>query len=214
MRKAVFLDRDGTLIRNRHYGCDPNNIQLLDGVVEGLKFLKECGFMLVVVTNQSGIARGYFSEGQLAAFHRRLNDLLVQHGAGVAAFYYCPHHPHGTVPRYSRECNCRKPQPGMVLKACSDLGIDPSQSWLIGDILDDIEAGKRAGCRAILLDLGTEGVPERLERNPEYVAKHFLEAVRYLAQQHTSRSEGSRIVSAGPNRGVLTTGSGDNGTDG
>lgn len=183
MRKAVFLDRDGTLIRNHHYGCSPENIELLDGVVEGLRRLKDGGFLAIVVTNQSGIARGYFTEDSLAAMHRRLNEILHDQGAGVAAFYYCPHHPEGTVPRYARECSCRKPRPGMVLRACAEFGIAPARSWIIGDILDDVEAGKLAGCRAILLDLGTEGEAEYPERAPEYVARGFLEAVQYLLSQ-------------------------------
>lgn len=194
MRKAVFLDRDGTLIHNRHYGCDPDSIYLLDGVAEGLRLLKERGFLSIVVTNQSGVARGYFTEEQLDIFHRRLNELLYRRGASIAAFYYCPHHPDGTISRYSVQCNCRKPRPGMVLKACSDLGIDPSKSWLIGDILDDVEAGKRAGCRAILLDLGTEGEPEYPEREPEYVAKDFTDAVLYLLGQQVPQEATSRIA--------------------
>ncbi len=189
MRKAVFLDRDGTLIQNHHYGCDPESIQLLDGVAEGLGRLRRAGYLLIVVTNQSGIARGYFDEGQLAVMHRRMGEILHDQGAGVAAFYHCPHHPEGVVPRYSVECHCRKPQPGMIMRACSEFGIDPSSSWLIGDILDDIEAGKRAGCRGILLDLGTEGKPEIPDREPEYVAKSFLEAVDYLLN-HAESADG------------------------
>ncbi len=180
MRKAVFLDRDGTLIRNRHHGCDPDGIELLGGVPEGLGLLKRAGYALVVVTNQSGIARGLFTEGQLAVMHRRLGGLLEERGAGIDGWYYCPHHPEGVVPRYSIVCDCRKPRPGMVLRGCSELGIDPSASWLIGDILDDVEAGKRAGTRAILLEVGTEGEPDRPERVPDYVALSFLEAVGHI----------------------------------
>ncbi|MGI5835210.1 MAG: D-glycero-alpha-D-manno-heptose-1,7-bisphosphate 7-phosphatase [Chloroflexota bacterium] len=198
MRKAVFLDRDGTLIRNHHYGCDPNSIQLMDGVVEGLKALKEQNYLLVVVTNQSGVARGYFTEAQLEVFHRRLNDLLCQRGVEISAFYYCPHHPDGVIPQYSRECDCRKPRPGMVLKACFDLAIDPTQSWLIGDILDDVEAGKRAGCRAVLLDLGTEGKPERPEREPEYIAMGFLDAARFLLRQQAPTDEADHTAPPHP----------------
>jgi len=182
MRKAVFLDRDGTLIKNHHYQCDPNGIELMEGVVEGLKLLAERGFLPIVVTNQSGIARGYYTEEQLMVMHHRLNEILLQNGTGIFAFYYCPHHPDGVVPRYSKICNCRKPKPGMVLQACSDLGIDPTQSWMVGDILDDVEAGKRAGCRAILLDLGTEAEPECPEREPEFVAADFLSAAKYLLE--------------------------------
>jgi len=183
MRRAVFLDRDGTLIRNHHYGCNPDRIQLLDGVVEGLRLLQGEGYLLIVVTNQSGIARGFFTEDQLEVMHRRMAELLRRRGVHLSAFYHCPHHPDGVVPAYSVACGCRKPRPGLVLRACSDFKIDPASSWFIGDILDDVEAGKRAGCRSILLDVGSEGEPECPERVPDYVASDFLDAVRHLLEK-------------------------------
>lgn len=193
MRGAVFLDRDGTLIRNHHYGCDPDAIELLDGVIQGLKLLKEAGFRLVVVTNQSGIARGFFTEAQLQEMHSRLAGLLERQGVRIDAIYYCPHHPEGTVPHYSIVCDCRKPRPGMVERACTDLHIDPTSCWLIGDILDDVEAGKSVGCRAVLLDVGTEGVPESPVRTPDYVARDFLDAVGYILRNLAAmdRTEGA-----------------------
>ena len=177
MKKAIFLDRDGTLIRDQHYGCDPNAIDLLDGVVKGLKRLKDAGYLLVVATNQSGVARAFFTEEQLQEMHHRLGKLLEQQGVQIDAFYYCPHHPEGVLPQYSFHCDCRKPREGMVLKACADFAIDPTASWFVGDILDDVEAGHRAGCRSILLDLGTEAPPETRERVPDFVAADFEEAV-------------------------------------
>ncbi|HEX2988596.1 MAG TPA: HAD family hydrolase [Chloroflexota bacterium] len=185
--RAVFLDRDGTLIRNHHYGCDPDSIEFLDGVVDGLRLLKLAGYKLVVVTNQSGVARGYFTEECLLAMHRRLGELLEREGVSIDGFYYCPHHAEGVVPQYSHVCDCRKPEPGMVLRGCEELAIDPSHSWLIGDTLDDVEAGKRAGCQAILLDVGTEGPPESPERTPDYVAKGFREAVYHILEQRYAK---------------------------
>jgi D-glycero-D-manno-heptose 1,7-bisphosphate phosphatase len=152
----------------------------LEGVPKGLRLLKRAGYYLVLVTNQSGIARGFFTEGQLAAMHRRLGAVLEEQGVGIDGWYYCPHHPDGVVPEYSVTCDCRKPRPGLVLRACSDLGLDPSASWMVGDILDDVETGKRAGTRAVLLDVGTEGEPDRPERTPDHVALGFLDAVRYI----------------------------------
>jgi len=184
MRRAVFLDRDGVLIRNVHYGCDPDAIQLLSGVPQGLRLLREQGYLLIVVTNQSGVARGYFTEGQLEAMHMRLGEMLMDVGAAIDGFYYCPHHPGGVVPAYTVICDCRKPRPGMILRACADFGIEVASSWLIGDILDDVEAGNRAGCRSILLDVGSESAPESPERMPEYVATDFLDAVHHLLTQH------------------------------
>ena len=188
--KAVFLDRDGTLIRNRHYGCDPDQIELLDGVVGGLRELQRASYRLVVVTNQSGIARGYFDEQRLAAMHRRLAELLAAHGVGITGFYHCPHHPEGTVSGYSGACDCRKPRPGMLLRAARDHGIDLAESWLVGDILDDIEAGRRAGCRSILIDLGSEGPPETELRTPIYVARNFGDAVAFILKTSITPGEG------------------------
>ncbi len=205
MRKAVFLDRDGTLIRNRHYGCDPDAIELLEGVSEGLGLLKMSGFLLVVVTNQSGVARGFFTERCLNEMHRRLGDRLEKLGAGIDGWYYCPHHPEGVVPEYAVACDCRKPLPGMVLRAAVDLGIDLSASWLIGDILDDVEAGRRAGTRTVLLDVGTEGEPDRPERTPEYVASSFMQAVEYILagdQEVLVRGPHPRSLAASRDRAV------------
>ncbi|MHB1161335.1 MAG: D-glycero-alpha-D-manno-heptose-1,7-bisphosphate 7-phosphatase [Chloroflexota bacterium] len=200
MRRAVFLDRDGTLIRNHHYGCDPDGIELLEGVHEGLGLLKRAGYLLIVVTNQSGIARGFFTEEQLAAMHRRLGELLEARGVAVDGWYYCPHHPEGVVPEYARVCECRKPAPGMVLRGCADYDVDPAASWLIGDIQDDVEAGKRVGARAILVDMGTEDEPDRPERTPDYVARSFLEAVRHILESESDAGRG--LVPRRPGAGV------------
>lgn len=178
--RAVFLDRDGTLIRNQHYGCDPDAIEWLDGVVEGLRRLRSEGYRLVVVTNQSGVARGLFTEEQVDRLHRRMDEMLASVGLSVDGYYYCPHHPAGTVREFAVRCECRKPQPGMLLRACAELGIDPRRSWMIGDIIDDVEAGHRTGCRAILIGHGTDGASEAAERTPEYVARDFGEAAAYL----------------------------------
>ena len=194
MRRAVFLDRDGTLIRNHHYGCDPDAIELLEGVVEGLGLLKRAGYVLIVATNQSGVARGYFTEEQLAEMHRRLDQLLARQGAGIDGIYYCPHHPEGVVEAYAIECDCRKPRPGMVVRACSDLGISPEGSWFIGDILDDVEAGNRAGCRSVLVDVGSEGKPETPERVPDYVATDFLDAVHHVLMNTSDDRLATRIT--------------------
>jgi D,D-heptose 1,7-bisphosphate phosphatase len=203
--RAVFLDRDGTLIRNHHYGCDPDSIELLEGVPDGLKLLKLAGYSLVVVTNQSGVARGYFTEEQLLGMHRRLGEILEREGAGIDAFYYCPHHVEGVVPRYSHACDCRKPAPGMVLRACAEQGIDPRRSWVIGDILDDVEAGKRAGCSAVLLDVGTEGVPDDPEREPDYVAQGFLDAVYHILDDRFAQAAGLSGNSRARRRAVART---------
>ncbi|MFD0794071.1 D-glycero-alpha-D-manno-heptose-1,7-bisphosphate 7-phosphatase [Mucilaginibacter litoreus] len=154
--KAVFLDKDGTLIPDIPYNVNPELITLENNVVEGLKSLQEAGYKHIVVSNQSGVARGYFTEDRLLAVHEKMKALFVDNGLELYGFYYCPHHPEGITEGYDKDCSCRKPKPGMLLKAAKDLNIDLSQSWMVGDILNDVEAGNRAGCRSVLIDNGNE----------------------------------------------------------
>lgn len=188
-RRAIFLDRDGTLVEPRHYPSRPEELHLYENIAPDLHILQRAGFQLVVVTNQSGIARGYFSEADLARMHRHLAALLARQGVQIAGFYHCPHHPDGVMPGLSRRCRCRKPEPGMLFQAADDLGLDPERSWLVGDILDDVEAGNRAGCRTILVDLDTEPAPDRANRRPDFVARstnHALQLIRSLEGLGTS----------------------------
>ena len=156
MKKAVFIDKDGTLIRDVPYNCDPARIVFNPGVPQALKQLKSHGYQLIVVSNQSGIAMGYFKVGQLEGVVHKIQSDLKAAGVEIDAFYFCPHHPDGKIRRYARTCRCRKPEPGMLLRAAEQWHIDLSRSWMIGDILNDVEAGNRAGCRTILLDVGNE----------------------------------------------------------
>src|SRR4051812_44705234 len=156
MRKAVFLDKDGTLIPDIPYNVDPSRIILEGGALEGLKLLGDAGFALLLVSNQPGVAHGYFRERDLLAVGERIGDLLGAAGVRLEGFYYCPHHPEGSVPEYSRVCDCRKPKIGLLLKAERDYGLDLSRSWMVGDILNDVEAGNRAGCGTVLIDNGHE----------------------------------------------------------
>lgn len=179
--RAVFLDKDGTLIADVPYNVDPALIRFLPGTAGGLRALHAAGFQLIVVSNQSGVARGYFAEGALAAVEARLRDLFAEAGVPLAGFYYCPHHPDGTVPEYAVACICRKPSPGMIVRAAREHGIDRAASWFVGDILHDIEAGHRAGCRAILIDNGNETLWERSpERTPDALAADLTEAARLI----------------------------------
>jgi len=179
---AVFLDKDGTLVEDVPYNVDPARIRLMPGAVQGLQRLHEAGYRLVVISNQSGVARGFFPIGALTGVEARLRELLDGAGVPLAGFYYCPHHPGGTVAGYAVACQCRKPEPGLILSAARDLGIDPARSWFVGDILDDIEAGHRAGCRAVLLDNGheTEWVITPA-RTPDHKAANLIEAARLIA---------------------------------
>jgi D-glycero-D-manno-heptose 1,7-bisphosphate phosphatase len=174
---AIFLDRDGTLVETRHFPSTPDELRLFDGLASDLAGVQRFGYRLVVITNQSGIARGLFSPAALEIMHDYLRQQLLQSGAVLDAIYHCPHHPEGIVPELSITCDCRKPAPGMLLRATQELDIDLARSWFIGDILDDVEAGNRAECRTILVDLGTESEPEEEIRRPTFVARDSRHAI-------------------------------------
>lgn len=149
MSPAVFLDKDGTLIEDVPYNVDPARIRLAPHAAQALRRLRGRGYRLIVVSNQSGVALGRFAESALDGVAHRLDELLTPHGAAPEAFYWCPHAP-------DDGCDCRKPLPGMLQRAARERGIDLGRSWMVGDILHDIEAGHRAGCRAVLIDNGNE----------------------------------------------------------
>lgn len=188
MQRAVFLDKDGTLIDDVPYNVDPARIRLAPGAAEGLPRLHAAGYRLIVISNQSGIARGYFPEEALQAVHDRLLQLVGELGVPLDGFFYCPHHPEGTVPAYAVACDCRKPEPGLIRLAAREQEIVLEESWFIGDILDDIEAGRRAGCRTVLIDNGNETEWKRSPlRRPHLVVRDLEDAAR-------------RITAAGPPR--------------
>lgn len=181
MHQALFLDRDGTLVHPGHYPSRPEQLRLYDGIGPELRSLQEAGLRLVVITNQAGIARGYLTEADLQRMHAYLSNELALLGVHLDGIYYCPHHIDGVIPELAKHCDCRKPRPGMILQAAADLAIDLSRSWFVGDILDDIEAGNRAGCRTILVDLGTEQPPSQPLRCPNFVARDTLHALRIVS---------------------------------
>ena len=179
--KAVFLDKDGTLIENVPHNVDPARVRLTAGAIDGLKRLQQLGYLLIGVSNQPGIALGYFTETQLDAATLQLRTLLETEGVHLTGLYYCPHHPAGTSRRYAMHCRCRKPAPGLLYAAAHIHDIDLAQSWLIGDILNDVEAGARAGCRTILLDNGNETEWRRGPyREPTYRARDLAEAAQLI----------------------------------
>ncbi|HXL50392.1 MAG TPA: HAD family hydrolase [Candidatus Limnocylindrales bacterium] len=144
--KAVFLDRDGVLTRERSdYVKTPNELEVLPGIGPPLRDLRNMGFRLVIVTNQSVVGRGLATDEQMARIHEKLQSELKRMGCSVDAIYYCPHLP-------SAGCSCRKPEPGLIMRAAKDLGIDVASSWMIGDKEIDLEAAKRAGCRGVRVE--------------------------------------------------------------
>jgi D-glycero-D-manno-heptose 1,7-bisphosphate phosphatase len=176
--KAVFLDKDGTLIRNLPYNVNPRFIELAPFAGEGLRLMQQLGYTLFIVSNQAGVAMGRFEERALDAVWRRLEVLLRQEGVQLTQCYYCPHHPEGIVRPYTRVCDCRKPGPGLLLRAAAQHDIDLAQSWMIGDILNDVEAGRRAGCRSIMIDNGNES---EWELTPARVPDAFVTDLREAA---------------------------------
>jgi len=170
--KAVFLDRDGTIAKDVHYCCRPEDLEIFPTVPEAIKLLNENDFKVVVITNQSGIARGYFTEETLARIHQKMEDELKKHGARVDAIYYCPHHP-------DDGCECRKPKTALFLQAANELDIDLRSSYVVGDMQIDIDAGKALGCKAVLVTTGPQG-RNSISVPLEHVADSLLEAAKWI----------------------------------
>lgn len=191
MKRAVFLDKDGTLIDDVPYNVDPRKIRLCAGAFEGLRELRRAGFRLFVVSNQSGVAHGYFEEEQLTVVEQHLREMLAGGGVELDGFYYCPHHPEGKIARSAVTCECRKPRPGLILRAAAEHQIQSAASWLVGDILNDIEAGRRAGCRTVFLLNGHETewqmTPDRL---PHHIASNLADAARWIVRQNLPQTPG------------------------
>lgn len=155
LKRAVFLDRDGTINEECSYLFRVQDCRFIPGAIEAIALLNRAGFTVVVVTNQSGIARGYYTEADLEILHDYMDRTMVSAGGKVSGWYYCPHHP--DYPVGAPACDCRKPLPGLLQIAAEDLGIDLGRSWMVGDKIADIEAGYAAGCRSILVRTGYGG---------------------------------------------------------
>ena len=192
--KAIFLDRDNTLVEDPGYISDPDQVKLLDGVAEALIELKALGYKLIVVTNQSAVARGIITEEVLAKIHERLRQLLIEKNAFLDGIYYCPYHPEGVVAKYRKESKYRKPSPGMLLEAADDMDIDLGQSWCIGNSRSDVEAGLRAGCKTVLIDTPSshkESGPSMslASATPDYKAVNIKEAVNIIKKYMRSAAD-------------------------
>ena len=147
--KAIFFDRDGTLNVDVHYLHDPRDFVWVEGAITAIRWANEHGYLVIVITNQSGIARGYYDEAAVHHLHDWMNRELAKHGAHIDAFYYCPHHIEGKLPAYTKSCDCRKPAPGMILRAIAEHDIDPAASWMFGDAESDVAAAENAGVRGV-----------------------------------------------------------------
>jgi len=179
--KAIFLDRDGTLTEEAGYIDHPNQVKLLGGAAEALRQFEQLGYKLIVVSNQSGVARGIVTEEVLKKIHSRLEQLLIAEGAHLDRIYYCPYHPEGTVQEYRKESELRKPSPGMLLLAAEETDIDLSQSWMVGDKYEDVTAGQRAGCKTILINPPSAYTQPKLDQSrPDYQAVNLKEAANIV----------------------------------
>ena len=174
-KPAVFLDRDGVLTVEKSYVCKLEDLELFPYTKECIKKIQEKGYLTIVVTNQSGVARGFFSENTL----QKMNDYLIEK-LGVDAVYYCPHHPQGAIEEYRKECNCRKPQTGMMERACQEFMIDMEKSYMVGDRASDILLGENAGLTTILVESGYGTDRLEVEVTPDYIMQDLREVLSIL----------------------------------
>ncbi|MFQ5657425.1 MAG: D-glycero-alpha-D-manno-heptose-1,7-bisphosphate 7-phosphatase [Candidatus Methylomirabilales bacterium] len=180
---AVFLDRDGTIIEDPGYLSDPSGVRLLPGVGEALGLLQKQGFRLVMVTNQSGVARGLLTEATVEQMNMRLETLLEAERVTLTGVYYCPHHPEGIAP-YREACNCRKPRGGLVERAMKEHGLDLRNSYVIGDKLVDVELARQMGMPGILVLTGQGWASlASTEIQPDYIASDLIAAARWILQR-------------------------------
>lgn len=185
MAKAVFLDRDGTIVEDTGYLHEISRVRFLPRVGPAIKLLNGNGFKVIIVTNQAGVARGYFTEETVREINGYIQARLAEQAAAIDKIYYCPHHIEGVIEQYRQECYSRKPNPGMIEQAERELGIDLADSFVIGDNPSDIEAGHRAGCRAILLDDGVSAKRAgEIKVIPDHTAPDLYEAVQWLLKDN------------------------------
>jgi D-glycero-D-manno-heptose 1,7-bisphosphate phosphatase len=189
-KPALFLDRDGTLIEDRDFLSRVGDISFIPGAFRAIRNANESSIPVVLISNQSGIARGLFKESTLEKIHFAVSEQVRNSGGRIDAIYYCPHHPEGAVREYRLDCDCRKPKPGLLLHAAADLGIDLNRSVMIGDSLRDIAAGNSAGCRSVLVLTGNgleqsaslEDSDDEAEQ-PQYIASDILQAVTWALEK-------------------------------
>jgi D-glycero-D-manno-heptose 1,7-bisphosphate phosphatase len=175
----VFLDRDGTLIEEIGYLDRLDRLALFPYTTDAVRLLNRAGFAVVVVTNQAGIARGLVDESFVAAAHRYISDRLAAGGASIEKYYVCPHHPDGTVAALRQQCECRKPRPGMLLRAAAELKLDLSRSFSVGDRLHDVEAAEAAGAQGVLVRTG-HGARDAAAASGAVVADNLIAAVSWI----------------------------------
>jgi D,D-heptose 1,7-bisphosphate phosphatase len=185
--RAAFIDRDGNLIHEVGYMSSLGRIKFYKRSVKAVKYLKDRGYKVIVVTNQSGVARNYIKESFVKKAHAKINGMLKKYGLAIDAFYYCPHHPtKAVIKKYLKDCDCRKPKTGMIKAAVKKFNIDLAQSFTIGDKLTDVHLGKNAGTKTALVMTGYGRQEKELIKTgydrPDIIAKDFYQAVRMLVK--------------------------------
>ena len=192
---AVFLDRDGTLNEEGGYINHVDRLKLIDGAAEAVALLGRHGLKTIVVTNQAGVARGYYPAEHIPKLHDRLCTLLKEQGAELDAIYYCPHHPDVGEAPFRQDCACRKPKLGMIRRAEKELSVDATRSYMVGDKISDVEFGRKAGCKSILVLTGygkgeLEYHRDRLDGEPDYIADDILDAAKWIVKDIETRGQG------------------------
>jgi D-glycero-D-manno-heptose 1,7-bisphosphate phosphatase len=188
MKKAVFLDRDGVITKEPpYYAHRIDQLELIPKSAEAIRLLNESGFKVIVISNQSGVARGYYQEKDIEIYNSVMKKVLEEKGAYIDAIYYCPHYSEATIEKYKIDCECRKPKPGMLKRAERDLNLDLKCSFLIGDKMSDIEAGYRAGCKTILVLTG-QGNDElkknlKMKIKPDYISKDLFTTIQIIIKK-------------------------------
>ena len=190
-RPAVFLDRDGTINEQMGYINHPSRFVLLPGITEAIRLLNENDILVIIVSNQSGVARGYFPIALVHEVHEQLTKTLQQEQARIDRILFCPHYRSGSVEEYAIDCECRKPRTGLIEQACAEFDIELANSYVIGDRYTDIELAHRAGLKGILVETGygrgdIEHVLPHVARGPDHIAKDLLDAVQWLLKNEKS----------------------------
>jgi len=188
---AVFIDRDGTINEQMGYINHPSRFIMLPGVPEAFRILNQAGFLAIIISNQSGVARGYFPMELLHNIHSVMKESISRHGGHVDGIYFCPHYPKGAIQEYAVDCNCRKPRTGLIDQACKDFEIDISRSYMVGDHYTDMEFAERAGIQGVLVRTGYgTGVIEynlpAMATKPGYIADDLLDAVKWIVNKGSS----------------------------
>ncbi|OCL27656.1 D,D-heptose 1,7-bisphosphate phosphatase [Orenia metallireducens] len=191
---AVFMDRDGTVSKEIGYVNHPNRYELLPRSGLAIKKLNQSGIKAILATNQAGVARGYFKEEMIGQVHNRLEELLKSEGAYLDAIYYCHHHPRVGEGKFKKECNCRKPEPGMLLQGKEEFGVDLKKSYMIGDKISDVEVAHRVGAKGILVLTGYgmgdyQNAQDNWKVEPDYIAEDLFDAVEWILMDIEARED-------------------------